>query len=85
MMYVQIAATTNHIALTVSPLRKAMIAHATAPSSATMPKMILWRVVIGERSMTTTGGSSGSVRMYVTSPSICSRGLEGAAVGDAMT
>ena len=57
-----IAAITNQTALTVSPLKNAMIAHATAPSSATMPNTILCRVVIGERSMIATGGRSGSVR-----------------------
>jgi hypothetical protein len=40
-----------------------MIAHAIAPSSATIPKTILCLVVIGDRSMIATGGRSLSVRM----------------------
>ena len=63
MTYVQIAAMTNHTALTVSPRKKAMTAHAMAPRTAMIPKMILCCVVIGERSMIATGGRSLSVRM----------------------
>ena len=57
------AAMTNQTALTVSPRKNAMIAQAIAPSSAMIPKMILCRVVIGDRSMIATGGRSLSVRM----------------------
>jgi hypothetical protein len=60
---VQIAATTNHTALTVSPRTKAMIAHATAPSTATTPKKILCLGPMGERSMMATGGRLASVWM----------------------
>ncbi|WP_237682990.1 hypothetical protein [Mycolicibacterium agri] len=54
---------TNQTALTVSPRKNAMIAHAMAPSSAMIPKMILCLVVIGERSMMATGGRFLSVRI----------------------
>jgi hypothetical protein len=54
---------TNHTALTVSPRKNAMTAHAIAPSNAMMPKMTLCRVVIGDRSMIATGGRSLSVRI----------------------
>ena len=54
---------TNQTALTVSPRKNAMIAHAIAPTSAMMPKMILCLVVIGDRSMIATGGKSLSVRI----------------------
>ena len=63
MMYVQIAATTNQTAFTVSPRANAMIAQAMAPITAMIPKMILCRMVMGERSMIATGGRSSSVRM----------------------
>ncbi len=63
MTYVQIAAMTNHTALTVSPRKNAMIAHAIAPTSAMIAKMILCLVVIGDRSMIATGGRSLSVRI----------------------
>ena len=59
----QTAAVTIHTALTVSPRRNAMIAHAIAPSSATAPKVNLWRVLIGDRSMIATGGRSCWVRI----------------------
>jgi hypothetical protein len=55
------AATTNHTALTVSPRKKAMIVHATAPSTATAPKNTLCPVSMGERSMMATGGRLASV------------------------
>ena len=82
MTYVQIAARTNHTALTVSPRRKAIIAHATAPSTAMAPNSSLCRVVMGERSMTATGGRFGSVRTNVTSPRTSSIRSGGAAGGD---
>jgi hypothetical protein len=66
-MYVQIAATTNHTAFTVSPRANAMIAQATAPITAMIPKTILCRAVIGERSTIATGGKSSSVRIKLTS------------------
>ena len=54
---------TNHTALTVSPRKNAIIAQAMAPITAMIAKITLCRVVIGERSMTATGGRSLSVRM----------------------
>ena len=63
MTYVQIAATTNQTAFTVSPRTNAMIAQAMAPITAMTPKTILCRTVMGERSMIATGGRSSSVRM----------------------
>ncbi len=67
MMYVQIAATTNHTAFTASPRANAMIAQATAPITAMIPKMILCRTVIGERSIIATAGNASSVRIKLTS------------------
>ncbi len=61
MTYVQIAATTNHTALTVSPRTKAMIVHATAPNSSDQAEDDLVLVLMGERSMMATGGRSASV------------------------
>ena len=49
-----------------------MTAQATAPNTATVPKTILCRAEIGERSMMATGGRCGSVRMKVTSPRVSS-------------
>jgi len=46
-----------------------------------IPKMTLWRVVIGDRSMIATGGRSLSVRIYVMLPFCSSMGADGAAVG----
>ena len=63
MTYVQKAAITNHTALTVSPRKSAIIAQAMAPINAKIAKITLCRVVIGERSMTATGGRSASVRI----------------------
>ena len=62
MTYVQMAAITNHTALTVSPRKNAMIAQETAPIRAMMPKTIRCFAVMGDRSMTATGGRSASVR-----------------------
>ena len=53
---------TNQTALTVSPRKKAITAHAIAPIRAMTAKTILCLVVIGERSMIATGGRSLSVR-----------------------
>ncbi len=72
---------TNHTALTVSPRKNAITAHEIAPSTAMIAKMILCRVVIGDRSMIATGGRSLSVLTYVTSPSVSSMRSCGAAVG----
>ena len=47
----------------------AMIAHATAPITAMIPKTIRCRTVIGERSTIATGGKSSSVRIKLTSVS----------------
>jgi hypothetical protein len=80
---VQIAAMTNHTALTVSPRKNAMIAQAIAPATAMMPKMILCLAVIGDRSMIATGGKSFSVRIYVMSPLVSSMRFD-SAVGNAM-
>lgn len=43
----QIAAITNHTALTVSPRKNAMIAHANAPRIAMVAKISLCLVVMG--------------------------------------
>lgn len=72
MTYVQNAAMTNQTALTVSPRKKAITAHATAPMMAMTPKTILCFRVIGERSMIATGGRSALLRTYVMSPTVSS-------------
>ena len=62
MTYVQIAATTNQTALTVSPRMNAITAQATAPMSATAANADFCRPLTGVRSMTATGGRSLAVR-----------------------
>src|SRR3954452_15111542 len=82
MRYVQIAAMTNQTALTVSPRKNAITAQAMAPSRAIAAKTILCFVVIGDRSMTATGGRSLSVRTRVMSPSVSSMRSEDVGAGD---